>query len=78
MKFLVRKWLEKIVKTSIVAFVAYLTGPKVLPVIQPVAEAFGWALEPAKLQAGLWVVLMAALNWLKHQSWTPKELSPWL
>ena len=65
MNFLLRKWVEKVVKALITAVVAYATGPAV-------ADATG--VDPDQARAGLWVLYTALTNWLKHQSWLPGTL----
>lgn len=69
--FLLRKWVEKLVKAILAACAAYFLGPKVQPILQPLFDAAGWALTPESLQAALWVVWVSATNWIKHQPKTP-------
>lgn len=71
MKFLISKWVEKMIKGGLLAVVTWLTGPRIVPILQPIADAFGWTLDPTALQAGLWVLLLSLSNWLKHQPWSP-------
>ena len=70
MKFLLRKWLEKIVKGAITALLAYATGPMAAGLL----SSFGITIDQTQAQAGLWVVYTALVNWLKHQAWTPGAL----
>lgn len=70
MGFLLKPWLIKTIKGIITALVAYVTGPKLVGVLQQ----FGIAVDPTQAQAGLFALYVSAANWLKHQKWFPKEL----
>lgn len=71
MTFLIRKWVEKVVKSTITALVAYLTGPK----LQVWLQQLGITVDVTQAQAGLWVAYASVANYLKHQKWVPRELA---
>ena len=65
--FLVKTWGKKVLKSAVAAGVAYLTGP----IVAPIFQALGITVNAAQAQAGIWVALTAAGNWLKHGTKVP-------
>ena len=70
MKFLFNKWLGKTSKTLAVGILSYLASPAVNGWLTDL----GITIDSSKFQAGFFVVLLAALNYVKHQPWAPKIL----
>ena len=65
--FLLRKWVEKTVKSALIAFLA-------APLVTEWMLTLGVTVDQDKLYAGSIVAVVSGLNWLKHQAWTPKLL----
>ena len=71
MKFLIGRWAQSLIKKSIAAVVAVVTGPQLAPWL----TQFGVTVDPVVMSAGVFAALEGGRTWLTHQPWWEKM--PW-